>query len=114
MKNHMKKYDKDNPDQAKKRSAKRAKLQMEAKGSHTNEDIETIRKQLGDRCYYCDDPLFGGGEIEHMQPISRGGSNDPSKLTFSCLLCNHEKHNKTEEEYIAHRKKRGFKIVIRN
>jgi hypothetical protein len=34
-------------------------------------------------------------EIEHIVPLSRGGSNDESNLWLACPLCNRHKGNRT-------------------
>lgn len=89
----------------------RRKLQDEsAKGSCTPNDIAAIRRRLSDRCRYCNTALNGGGEIEHMTPISRSGSHWPQNLTLACFQCNKEKHGKTEAEYVKWRRERGLSV----
>ncbi|MDP5277200.1 HNH endonuclease [Chengkuizengella axinellae] len=55
-------------------------------------------------CFYCGEK---GGllEVDHMMPISRGGSNDLSNLTTSCRRCNRQKRDKTVEEFKEWREK---------
>ena len=48
-------------------------------------------------CTYC-----GAKEyltIDHILPLSRGGSNNKDNLTTACRSCNSRKHNKTIEEW---------------
>ncbi len=50
-----------------------------------------------DRCYYC-----GSKKVEtfdHVQPLSRGGSNHPSNMVPVCRRCNTSKGSKTLEEF---------------
>lgn len=50
------------------------------------------------RCTYCgatDRPL----QYDHIFPVSRGGTNDPSNLTLACDQCNYSKGSKTLEEW---------------
>lgn len=52
----------------------------------------------GDRCFYCRDeeaPLA----VDHVHPVSRGGSNHRANLVPACRACNSSKGNKTWEEW---------------
>ncbi len=43
-------------------------------------------------CYYCNRIfLIDQLTIEHIIPISFGGSNDSSNITLACKICNQEK-----------------------
>ena len=52
------------------------------------------------RCFYCLASLFNGYHIEHMTPLSRGGSNGPENIVCSCGPCNLRKGTKTAAEFI--------------
>lgn len=63
---------------------------------------ETVRGQViardGTDCAYCGnraDPP----NIEHMLPLSRGGTNDLDNLCVSCGPCNSSKGDQTLEEW---------------
>lgn len=51
----------------------------------------------GRTCRYCGatDDL----QIDHVCPLSRGGTNDPDNLAVACRPCNRSKHAKTIEEW---------------
>ncbi|MBB5411885.1 hypothetical protein HDG34_005851 [Paraburkholderia sp. HC6.4b] len=51
-------------------------------------------------CRYCG---AKGGELEcdHIEPVSRGGSNDDANLVTSCRTCNRRKSNKPPEIFLA-------------
>lgn len=51
-------------------------------------------------CRYCGE-RGGRLECDHIQPVSRGGSNDPENLATSCFDCNRAKRDKTVEEWMA-------------
>ncbi|MBD2129236.1 HNH endonuclease [Microcoleus sp. ZQ-A2] len=59
-----------------------------------------VRTAARNRCGYCLSPqhlVMARLEIEHIIPISKGGSNDESNLWLACPLCNRYKSNKTTE-----------------
>lgn len=99
----------ENPDLVKSRLLRRKKLEEGSIGYFTDSDISRIRIELEDSCRFCGKPLDSKGEIEHLTPLSRGGSNFPKNLTLSCLNCNREKTNKTLTEYLEWRRERGLK-----
>jgi len=53
-------------------------------------------------CHYCGQ-VGGILEIDHLTPISRGGTNDLNNLKASCRKCNRQKKDKTEQEYLTWR-----------
>lgn len=57
-------------------------------------------------CIYCFKKLTKA-TIEHLTPVSRGGSNDKENLSVACKPCNSSKKNKTYEEYIDYMALKG-------
>lgn len=56
----------------------------------------------GGRCEYCGKAVTLDGPnqatIDHILPLSRGGSDEPENWAVSCVGCNHTKNNRTPEE----------------
>lgn len=50
-------------------------------------------------CHYCGATLGERNQIDHKQPVTRGGTNWVDNLAYTCVTCNHSKCNKTEAEY---------------
>ena len=63
-------------------------------------------KQYGTlTCIYCLNPIeFGKDNLEHKQPLTRGGTNIYNNLAVACQKCNYRKHTKTEEEFRKEKK----------
>lgn len=78
---------------------RRARLAM-ASGKITKRDIESLLIRQRRRCYWCEKP-FGSRtpHLDHVWPISKGGSNGPENVVFACSHCNHVKQAKTPIEY---------------
>jgi 5-methylcytosine-specific restriction endonuclease McrA len=87
---------------------KKYKDQIRLSGGEISElEKSVIRKKLGDKCYYCGNPLCGGGEWDHKQPVNKGGKSDKNNLILACRECNRDKHGKTAEEFIRWRRNLG-------
>jgi hypothetical protein len=57
-----------------------------------------VREAARNRCGYCLSPqhlVMARLEIEHVQPVSKGGTSDESNLWLSCSLCNAAKGDRT-------------------
>lgn len=54
-----------------------------------------------DPCVYCGEPA---GEVDHLDPIAKGGANDWSNLTAACRTCNARKGHRSvlEALLLAH------------
>lgn len=59
-----------------------------ASGAHTQADIQTIYANQGGQCVYCPGRLGDAYHVDHVTPLCRGGSNDPSNLQLTCESCN--------------------------
>jgi len=81
-------YRRKNRDAYKTYFANRKALKNGNGGRHTFEDIQEIRRLQRDRCAICKTKLNGGGELDHIVPLSRGGSNDRRNLQWTCKPCN--------------------------
>jgi 5-methylcytosine-specific restriction endonuclease McrA len=68
-------------------------------GSHTPEQIEELYAKQRRRCTACGKSIRNHYEIDHIIPITRGGSNDISNIQLLCLPCNRSKHNKLPEQW---------------
>lgn len=107
---NTRKYDVENPQNAMKRAQRRSKLEKNATGQYTEEDIKHLRNNLNDCCRFCGAQLNKAGHIEHLTPLARGGSHNKNNITLSCYKCNLEKTSKTLDEYLEWRKERNLHI----
>lgn len=56
-------------------------------------------------CAYCGDPF--PTQVDHVMPVSRGGSDDPANLVPACQFCNWEKLDFTADEWREWREATG-------
>jgi hypothetical protein len=63
---------------------------------------EALRRAVFKRdnytCKYCG-LRAGQLECDHVMPVSRGGTDDPSNLVAACVPCNRSKRDQTPEEW---------------
>jgi 5-methylcytosine-specific restriction endonuclease McrA len=71
-----------------------------AEGRHTSEDIQRIYDIQKGRCACCGVKVGQTYDVDHVQPLSKGGSNWPSNLQILCPSCNRRKHNKDPLEFM--------------
>jgi 5-methylcytosine-specific restriction endonuclease McrA len=58
----------------------------------------TILERDRHTCAYCGDTT-GPFQIDHIHPVSRGGTNDPDNLACACRTCNLSKRAMTVAEW---------------
>jgi hypothetical protein len=73
-------------------------------GTLTARDIQNQHDQQKGKCYWCHKKLEKY-HVDHVIPIIRGGSNDPSNIVIACPFCNISKGSKTVEEWLAYLEK---------
>jgi HNH endonuclease len=58
-----------------------------------------VRQRAGDRCEYClshQNYVMGRLQIDHLNPVAKGGLDTADNLCLACELCNQYKWTKTE------------------
>lgn len=81
-------------------SQRRRALERNAPGSHNAQDIELQFRSQNGLCWWCEKSL-SRYHVDHVIPLSRGGSNDPQNLVISCPSCNDSKGAKLPQEWIG-------------
>ena len=100
-----KKWKKENPLAHSSIESRRRCRNLSAEGAHTTEQLKARFDFHGNKCIYC-----GSGErleIEHMIPLSKGGTNWPSNLAPACKSCNSSKNAGSFWEFSGKKRPRG-------
>lgn len=82
-----------------KRSSRKRGKKYKTKGDSHTLDLMLMRKQQGNRCWWCGCELEEDCHVDHRVPISRGGTNDIGNLCLACPPCNLKKHDKLPHEF---------------
>ena len=69
-----------------------------AAGRVTAADVQAVNATSDGLCAYCLKP--GANSLDHVLPISRGGTNATGNLTMACQSCNSAKRDRTPLEWI--------------
>lgn len=71
-----------------------------AEGRYTANDIALILAKQRHLCPVCQADLSTGYHVDHIHPISRGGTNWPDNIQCLCPSCNMSKGAKTMQEFL--------------
>lgn len=102
-------YQKNNPDKVRVRNRNRLARRKGAEGTHTlSETLELLEKQ-DSKCACCDVPLDDTRHLDHIIPLSKGGSNWIHNLQWLCPFCNVSKNDLLPEEWHTYTQTDAFK-----
>lgn len=94
---------KDNPDKKNAYNRNRVALRRQSEGQHTGQDVQRQIKAQQGKCYWCRAQLILVGtkkyHVDHLIPLSRGGSNGPENIVCACQDCNLSRNNKLPHEW---------------
>jgi len=92
-----------NPDVCATHRRKRRSSIMKAEGNHCIADVIKILESQRGLCATCGSKLFKSGKkkyhVDHIMPLSKGGSNWPSNLQCLCRDCNLRKGAKHPDDW---------------
>lgn len=88
-----KRYAKENPERAATHARNRRSIKRCAEGYHSESDVISILERQGYRCAECKKSIKAKYHVDHIIPLSKGGSNWPSNIQGLCATCNLQKNN---------------------
>jgi 5-methylcytosine-specific restriction endonuclease McrA len=98
-----KRYAKENPEVAATHARNRRAMLKAADGTHAPEDVEAILKRQKYKCGECGTSIRKSYHVDHIHPLSKGGSNWPHNLQCLCSTCNLQKSDFDQVEYAKRR-----------
>lgn len=80
-------------------AARRKTRTINAEGKYTRQDVIAQYNRQKGKCYYCGKKVGGKFHVDHVVPLSRGGSNNPDNLVVACPSCNVRKNSRMPHEW---------------
>lgn len=88
-----------NPEKVAALNSNRRAFRQSTPGIHTAGDIQAQYERQKGHCYWCNCQVDDEYHVDHVVPLSKGGSNWPSNLVVACPTCNSSKHAKHPMDY---------------
>jgi 5-methylcytosine-specific restriction endonuclease McrA len=85
-------YRKQNPEKKRVYEANRKARKRAGSGKFTPADVAEILHQQRNKCGYCQRSIRKAYHIDHIMPLSRGGSNARPNIQLLCPTCNMRKN----------------------
>lgn len=94
----IKQYLLNNPEKAKAFNLNRSKRRriLVKNNNISDKDLLWIKQNISEKCCFCG---FPADTMDHIFPLSRGGTHTVDNLWPACRSCNSQKGNKTVLEY---------------
>lgn len=96
---YLQRWRQSNPERARAQTRKRRAIARQAAGNHDAHDVIVQYGRQRGRCYYCNCKVGKKYDVDHVVPLSRGGSNGPENIVIACPSCNRSKSDKLPHEW---------------
>ena len=81
------------------RKSRREAIEGSLEPSYSNADIALLRSIQNDACYYCGTSISGSFQVDHLEPLARGGSDGVGNIMLACAACNRAKWALSEAQF---------------
>lgn len=106
LRSYVSEWVKRNPERKRILNQRRRSLLKGSGGSFTSLDLFLILLSQDGKCPACGVEILDAYQIDHIIPVSKGGSGLPSNIQCLCAPCNLSKGSKNYEQWLAARKEK--------
>lgn len=90
----QKRWREKNPDKCRVLDRNKCAKRRNIDGRHTLQDETNQLEKQGNRCYWCSKLLQSDAQVDHVVPLTRGGTNWPHNIVIACAFCNNSKNSR--------------------
>lgn len=101
FKENVRAYHRAHPEATRAKGNNRRARELAAGGTFGKADVQAKLAQQKGLCYWCRTPLGSNYHVDHVMPLSKGGSNGPENIVCACSTCNLSKGAKMPWEFAA-------------
>lgn len=102
-----------NPERLRAQLGNRYAIRRAAEGNYTHLDVARLITKQDGLCAICGVAFGNKYHVDHIMPLTLGGSNWPENLQITCPPCNISKGNKHPDEFLAARNAAESTLVAR-
>jgi 5-methylcytosine-specific restriction endonuclease McrA len=99
LREYLNNWMRSNPQKNSEYHNRRRALIAAATGDHTAADVRVQYERQNGRCLYCEKKVGEDYHVDHVIPLSKGGSNGPENIVIACSSCNCKKKDKMPAEF---------------
>lgn len=99
VRNGQREWRKNNPLKTRTKQSERRARERNAEGRYTTQDVKNKYTEQNGKCYWCGKKVGKKYHVDHINPLSRGGSNWPDNICISCPYCNDSRGAKLPQEW---------------
>lgn len=92
-----------NPHKRREHEATRRAKKLGVDERYTAADVNALLKLQRSRCVYCRQSMKSKFHVDHIMPLSKGGTNGRRNIQLLCQTCNQTKHARHPVDYAQSR-----------
>ena len=101
MAESQRRYGREHPEKTKARNANRRAVAYGVDGHLSLANIAAQRTAQNGRCHWCGEKVGRHYHVDHVQPMSKGGTNTSGNIVIACADCNRAKGPNLPEEWAS-------------
>ena len=99
FRDYMREWRRKHPERSRVDEARRRAREAAAGPSYSSAHVKAQYIAQSGRCYWCKEQVASDYHVDHVIPLSKGGSNGSDNIVIACPPCNRKKCDKMPWEF---------------